>query len=113
MRATLRPVSLISWKWSSSTLAQWRWQHIVVALLVVLNLTTAFALVYTKDMHRRLFIQYQGLQMTHLLQSNQWSKLLLEQSTWSSQSRVQQLATTRLGMVSPNPHKIVMVSEAK
>ena len=80
----------------------------MVALVVVL-LLSAFSVVYMKDLNRRLFIQYQTLQQDKAEQLVQWGKLLLEQSTLSTQSRIQQIATKQLDMLSPNAHNIALV----
>ena len=39
----------------------------------------------------------------------EWGQLLLEQSTWGSYNRVEQLATKKLKMHVPSPNEIVMV----
>lgn len=66
-----------------------RWQIIVSFLAVLI---TAFSLLYTKDLNRRLFIQYQNLQQTNTTLSTNNSKLLLEESALSAQARVQNVA---------------------
>jgi cell division protein FtsL len=111
MRATLKPVAIARSRRSSRVLAELSTTSGVIILLVVFNLISAFALVYAKDLSRRAFIQYQGLVQTHSTQNNTWSKLLLEQSTWAAQSRIQHIATTRLGMVSPMAKNTVIVDE--
>lgn len=78
---------------------------IVVSLLLV----TAFAVVYTKDINRRLFIHYQEQQAMQQTYNVQWGKLLLEQSAWSTQSRIQNIAENQLSMVMPNSRDVVMV----
>ena len=80
-----------------------------VAVLVVMILLSAFSVIYMKDLNRRFFIQYQTLQQDKAEQLVQWGKLLLEQSTWSTQSRIQQIATKQLNMISPNAHDVVLV----
>lgn len=84
-----------------------------VALVVfcVSILLTAFGVVYMKDLNRRLFIQYQGLQQVQQQYETTWGKLLLEQSTWATQSRVQAIATQSFGMVTPTAKGIVVVEE--
>src|SRR3990167_3979765 len=83
----------------------------MVTALVGFLLLTAFAVVYIKDLNRRLFIQYQNLQREKVQEIIQWGKLLLEQSTWSTQSRVQQIAQRELGMFVPSEGEIVMVGD--
>jgi cell division protein FtsL len=83
-----------------------RMTALVLTIAVVLS---AFAVVYVKDLNRRLFIQSQGLQMANNKLQVEWGKLLLEQSTWSSQARVQQLAQERLNMKVPSPSEVNLI----
>lgn len=80
-------------------------------LLVASIVISAFALIYVKDLNRRLFIQSQTLQQDHQRMVNQWGKLLLEQSTWSAQSRVQNISEQSLGMVTPLAKDVVMLTD--
>ncbi|MBA2653969.1 MAG: cell division protein FtsL [Gammaproteobacteria bacterium] len=75
-------------------------------VLIGILLLSAFSVIYIKDLNRRLFIQYQALQATHDKLYQDWGKLLLEQSTWSTQARVQKIAQYRLGMNSPSSKEI-------
>lgn len=79
---------------------------IVLTIAVVLS---AFAVVYVKDLNRRLFIQYQGLQTAHTKLHVEWGKLLLEQGTWSSQARIQHLAQEQLNMKIPAPSDVRLI----
>jgi cell division protein FtsL len=82
-------------------------------LLIFAVLITAFMVIYMKDLNRRLFIQYQTLQATHDKLYGEWGKLLLEQSTWSTQARIQKIAKQRLGMSVPLPDEIVVLKFKK
>ena len=82
----------------------------VVALVLGL-LLSAFGVIYAKDLNRRLFIQYQDLQQTEQQYQVNWSKLLLEQGAWSTQSRIQWFAQKQLNMVIPSSRDIVMVED--
>lgn len=85
----------------------WSWG---TKCLIMLLIASAFAVVYLKDLNRRVFIQYQD--MAHANQQAQidWGKLLLEQSTWVAQAHVQQIARERLKMYAPNPKDIVLIN---
>jgi len=77
--------------------------------VIMLLLVTALSLVYVKDLNRRLFMSYQ---QQHLVRRNVnvlWGQLLLEQSTWSTQQRIQSIAQHNLKMVMPNPAYIIMI----
>ena len=69
--------------------------------LLVLMLLSALAVVYTINMHRVICNQLQFTEaQAHQLQL-QWSQLLLEQASFATPSRVEQLATEQLNMVLP------------
>ncbi len=80
-----------------------------VVLLSSAILITSFGLVYLKDVNRRYFIQYQTLLHSQQQQRVLWGKLLLEQSTLSTQARIQTLAQRKLHMRIPVAKDIVIV----
>lgn len=82
-----------------------------VVVIVSLVLLSAFAIVYVKDLNRRLFIQYQQQQATNNQLNVEHGKLMLEQSTWSSQERMQRLAQNKLAMQVPAAKDIVLIQE--
>lgn len=86
-------------------------QGILVVFLIIALLCSAFGVVYIKDLNRRLFIQYQILQREKSEKIIQWGKLLLEQNTWSTQSRIQRIAQQQLGMQIPTGKKVVLVNK--
>ncbi len=84
------------------------WLTVFLSVSIVVS---AFVLIYVKDLNRRLFIESQGLQQQHQHLVNQWGKLLLEQSTWSAQTRIQTVAQGNLGMVMPAPKQVVILAD--
>lgn len=84
---------------------------LINASLTMAVILSAFALIYVKDLNRRLFIQYQNLQQAQAQEMSRFSKLLLEQSTWSTQARVQRIAQQDLGMQLPTTANTVLVTE--
>lgn len=86
-------------------------QGIAMAVLFLMLVITAFGVIYLKDLNRRLFIQYQNLQQVQQQYQVQYGRLLLEQSAWSTQSRIQRIAQNKLNMTMPVAKKIVMVEE--
>ena len=81
--------------WSSSR------EILLILCLGVLVLLSAISVVYVKDLNRRLFITKQTLQHQHEQYLTDWSQLLLEQSAWSNQARIQQVAQQKLNMRLP------------
>lgn len=82
---------------------------VLMGFLIIFSLASAFSVIYLKDLSRRLFIQYQTLQQAQLQSEMERSKLLLEEGAWSTQSRIQDLANTRLNMQLPATKQIVML----
>ena len=83
---------------------------ILVVFSVLALLYSAFSIVYVKDLNRRLFIQYQVLQREKSEEVIQLGKLLLEQSTWSAQFRIQKVAQRRLEMQIPTAKEVILVN---
>jgi len=80
-----------------------------VLMLVIMLLISAFAIIYIKDINRRLFINYQSLQQrSDVLKTNN-EKLLLEKSAWSRQARIQVLAEQNLNMKVPSAANVIVV----
>ncbi len=72
-------------------------------------LITLFAIVYFKDLNRRYFLQEQAAVQQMHLEKVKSGQYLLEQSALSSQSRVESIAQTKLGMILPSAHDVVML----
>ena len=78
-------------------------------MLIFLLLLSALGLIYVKDLNRRMFIDYQQAQTQGEQLQVYNNKLLLEESSWASQTRVQKIAEEQLSMQLPVPAEIVMV----
>jgi cell division protein FtsL len=77
--------------------------------LVVAIMMSALAVVYIKDLNRRLFIDHQNLQQINSEVSVDYGKLLLEQGVWSAQGRIQSVAINSLNMTIPSSSNIVIL----
>jgi cell division protein FtsL len=80
-----------------------------IAFLVLSILFTAFAIVYVKDLNRRLFISYQDSKQNYNELTVNYGKLLLEESALSAQARIQQIAELQQGMELPSAKNTVIV----
>ena len=85
--------------------------QLAIGALVIVLLFSAFSVIYLKDLSRRLFIHYQTLQQVQQRDEIETSKLLLEKGAWSTQSRIQQIATSQLNMTIPAMRNVVMIEE--
>jgi len=70
---------------------------------------SALGVIYYKHASRQLFIKLQHLQQEIESLQLEWSQLLLEQGTWGSATRVEQIARERLQMVLPEPSDVVVL----
>ncbi len=69
--------------------------------LAGLIFVSALQLVATRAENRRLFIQLQDLRKQRDEIDREWSQLLLEQGTWGTDNRIEELARTKLKMTTP------------
>lgn len=70
---------------------------------------SGFGVVYLSDTNRRMTTTIESASAHKNYLETEWDKLLLERSTWSSQSRVQQIALATYGMIAPNPRTVVTI----
>ncbi|CAG0940734.1 Cell division protein FtsL [Gammaproteobacteria bacterium] len=76
------------------------------AALVAAVLASAVAVVYAKHENRKLFAELQVLTQQRDQLEVDWSRLQVEQSTWSTHARVEQLGRGEMHMRSPGPDEI-------
>ncbi len=77
--------------------------------LGLLILSSAIAVVYVKHLYRNFHTQLQSLRDQRDKCHIEWTQLLLEQSALASDMRVEQIARNELGMIFPEPDKIVII----
>ena len=74
---------------------------LLLVSLAGLIFVSALQLVATRAENRRLFIQLQDLRKQRDEIDREWSQLLLEQGTWGTDNRIEELARTKLKMTTP------------
>ena len=79
---------------------------VVFALVCVLS---AIALVYTKHESRKLFVELESLTHTRDDLNIEWGQLQIEQSTWATHARIEQVATDDLSLVRPASSEIFVI----
>lgn len=89
---------------------QLKWLLLVTAL-VVLIVGSALGVVYSSYKSRQLFAELQTLNREAIHLEEEWGRLLLEQSTWASHSRIESVARSELKMVVPDADSIVVVEQ--
>ena len=80
-----------------------------ILVLIFLLLASALGVVYIKDLNRRLFITHHKLQVQGEQLQSDSNKLLLEQSAWGAQARVQMVAQGKLQMQIPPSTDVMMI----
>ncbi|PIE25416.1 MAG: cell division protein FtsL [Neptuniibacter caesariensis] len=82
---------------------------LTVFVLVVLILVSALTVVMSAFEYRQLFNQYQLLEAERDELQVEWGQLLLEQSAWAANNRVEQKSASQLGMKVPEIEQIKVV----
>ncbi|MGH8595297.1 MAG: cell division protein FtsL [Gammaproteobacteria bacterium] len=81
-------------------------QLLGIALTASLALVTALSLVLTRFDNRQHFVQLQELRRQQNELNREFGQLLLEQSTWGTHGRIEELARTKLNMTVPRADQI-------
>lgn len=77
--------------------------------LFALIVSSAFSVVYSKSVYRNLYTTENSLQQQLTAGQVETSKLLLEQSTLTANSRVFQIANQQFGMVVPDAKAVTVL----
>jgi len=83
--------------------------RLFLLVLIMGVLASALGVVFSTNESRKLFVELQGLQKTRDELSADWGRLQLEQSTWATHGRIEQIANNKLEMVNPPPGAVVIV----
>lgn len=77
--------------------------------LLAAVLISALAVVSTNHRTRKLVTEFEREQERMRALEVEWGQLQLEQSTWATHARIEQIARDRLGMHPPRPNQIISV----
>ena len=78
---------------------------------LVLLLLSAFLIIHSTHACRSLYAQLQDLESSQWYLQEDYSRLLLEQSTWASHHRVEKVARSDLGMEAPDLARFKVVAQ--
>lgn len=84
---------------------------IYLPLCLVLVLASAFAVVASTHQARGLYAELQDHEAQRWYLEEEYSRLLLEQSTWASHHRIAEEASSSLGLAAPAREQTRLVSE--
>jgi cell division protein FtsL len=85
-------------------------QFAALVLLVVVVMASAIGSVYAKHEARKLFTDLQSLHIERDRMEVEWGQLQIEQSTWSTYARVEQLAREDMKMRPPTADEMMLLA---
>ena len=85
--------------------------YVLIFVLTVAVMVSAIASVYAKHESRKLFTELQALSTERDEMEVDWGKLQIEQSTWSTYGRVEQMARDQMDMHVPPPDQVNLLAE--
>jgi cell division protein FtsL len=80
-------------------------------ILLAAVLISALATVSTNHRARKLVTETEREQERMRALEVEWGQLQLEQSTWATHARIEQIARDRLGMHAPRPNQTLTVDK--
>ena len=89
--------------------SQKRQPFALVAAFAVVCVLSSLALVYTKHESRKLFVELEALTHERDELNIEWGQLQIEQSTWATHARIEQVATEDLSLVRPEATEIYVI----
>jgi cell division protein FtsL len=84
---------------------------LAVGVLLLAVVASGIAVVWARHQDRAAFVQLSNLQNQRDALNVEFGRLELEQATWASPSRIEQIARGQLGMISPPAASVEMIRE--
>ena len=81
----------------------------LVLVFAAVCVMSAMALVYTKHEARKLFVELETLTHERDELNIEWGQLQIEQSTWATHARIEQVALGKLSLVRPQTTDIFVI----
>ena len=82
---------------------------LLVLVFAAVCVMSAMALVYTKHEARKLFVELETLTRERDDLNIEWGQLQIEQSTWATHARIEQVALDRLSLMRPRSDEIFVI----
>ena len=86
-----------------------RQPFLLVVVFAVVCVLSAIALIYTKHESRKLFVELEMLTQQRDNLNIEWGQLQIEQSTWATHARIEQVATDDLELMRPEATEIFVI----
>jgi cell division protein FtsL len=84
---------------------------LAVGVLLLAVVASGIAVVWARHQDRAAFVELSNLQNQRDALNVEFGRLELEQATWASPSRIENIARAQLGMISPPPASVEMIRE--
>jgi len=84
---------------------------LLVLVFAAVCVVSAMALVYTKHESRKLFVELEELSDERDELNIEWGQLQIEQSTWATHARIEQVATDDLKLTRPAATEIFVIEQ--
>jgi cell division protein FtsL len=89
--------------------AKTRQPLVMIVVFAVVCVISALAMIKTKHESRRLFVELEALTDERDRLNIEWGQLQIEQSTWATHARIEQVATDDLSLVRPAATEIFVI----
>ena len=83
--------------------------RILVTALTAAVLFSSFVVIFARHQNRQAFVVLQQLKQDQDRLETEWGQLQLEQATWATHGRIEQMARNELDMISPPTDSILLV----
>jgi cell division protein FtsL len=90
-------------------LTQSRQPFLLVFIFAVVCVLSSMAMIYTKHESRKLFVELEQLTDQRDELNIEWGQLQIEQSTWATHARIEQVATDDLSLLRPEATEIYVI----
>ena len=80
---------------------------ISLGILVLLVMTSAISVIYSKHLNRKVFVELQQINKSIDELNVEWGRLQLEEGTWADHGRLEKIARTKLNMLLPGIDSVV------
>lgn len=81
----------------------------LVFLLALAVFISGLCVITAQHQSRKLFVEIQSLEKVQDDLNEEWTRLLLEQSTWATDSRIEKIARGELEMIPPDDNVMLVL----
>jgi cell division protein FtsL len=86
-----------------------RYPILLIFIFAVVCVLSSMAVIYTKHESRKLFVELEQLTDQRDELNIEWGQLQIEQSTWATHARIEQVATDDLSLLRPEATEIYVI----